>query len=72
MTAEIEPIAYWNVLYPEVTARVTVAARTMDETRSIAWARWYGRPPRSELEALTLAALLVEQTAEPEEHGGNK
>ena len=48
-----------NVTRPEHPARLVVTARSDDEARARAWIRWYGRPPRNELELLTREKATV-------------
>ena len=53
---------WWNVSHPEHPARLVVAARSGDEARSLAWMRWYGHSPRTELEQLMRAACSAENS----------
>ena len=64
MSTSTPPAKRWMVSHPEVTLDETVEVPTAGETRRIAWHRWYGRPPRSELEELLYAALSVEEMKE--------
>ena len=61
------PRTWWNVTHPEHAVRVVVAARSSDEAQALAWLRWYGRPPRNDLERLTRAACAVENSEVPAE-----
>ena len=58
---------WWNVSHAELPARLVVAAGSGDEARSLAWMRWYGQPPRNELEALMRAACSADNSEVPAE-----
>ena len=62
-----EAQTYWKVHEPEAGLRVVVTARTIEEAQAVAWRRWYGRNPKTELEALMRAALTVTETDRPDE-----
>ena len=67
MTSTPQPRTYWQVLHPEVAARLVVAARSEDEARSLAWRQWYRREPTTEFEDLLRAAFSVSNSGEPAE-----
>ena len=58
---------HWNVEHREAGVRVTVAARTEDETRALAWRRWYGRDPTNEFDERLRAEFLVRDCGIPVE-----
>ena len=62
-----QPRTYWTVRHPEVPARLVVAARSAEEARALAWRRWYGREPRTELEELLREAFSATDSGEPAE-----
>ena len=61
------PRTHWTIEHPEVPARLVVAARSADEARTLAWRRWYGREPTTELEEHLRAAFAVTNSGEPAE-----
>ena len=61
------PRTHWKVEEPEARLRLVVVARTAEEAQAVAWRRWYGRNPRTELEALMRAALTVTESEAPAE-----
>ena len=61
------PRTHLTVEHPEVPARLVVAARSDDEARALAWRRWYGREPTTELDGLLRAAFSVTDSGEPAE-----
>ena len=62
-----EARSYWKVHEPEAGLRLVVTARPREEAQAFAWHRWYGRNPKTELEALMRAALTVTQSEAPAE-----
>ena len=59
------PLTHWTVEHPEVPVRLVVAARSDEEARSLAWRRWYGREPATELELLLRAAFAATDSGNP-------
>ena len=66
MTASA-PRTHWKVEEPEAGLRLVVAARTFEEAQAVAWRRWYGRNPATELEGVMRAALSLTGTGAPAE-----